>query len=169
MSYQRYLGYVWLPISSQTSHQSGTAQVSLLVSSSICLCTNPAGSVYTIHFYKRYWKEAGVLAILFWAARWSYVRTLNYSAIPQQIEAVMHKATWLASSRAGEHQWTSPSRYYSVYTGYATPHTNFTNAQFRPGSQFTAARTQWFFFFPPSLSSDQTQSVLCFHREEWVS
>jgi len=40
-------------------------------------------------------------ARLLLAARWSPVRTLNHSAIPQQIEAVICKTTWLDFSCSG--------------------------------------------------------------------
>lgn len=48
----------------------------------------------------------GSLVQLHSAARWSCITTLNYSTIPQQIEAVMWKTTWPASSctAAGEHK-----------------------------------------------------------------
>lgn len=53
-------------------------------------------------FVKAWW----CLVYLHLAARWSWARTLNYLAAPQQIEAVMCSTTWLASACTREHQQT---------------------------------------------------------------
>lgn len=85
-----------------TFHFAGK-QINLPLQESCC--------VFPHLFSQKLFEDGWCLARLLWAARWSCIRTLNYSAIPEQIEAVMCKTTWLASSCAGEHQ---PTRCYQV-------------------------------------------------------
>lgn len=139
-----------------STFQLASKQLDLPVQGSCCVIPQ--------FLYEKLFEEGWCLGHWLWAARWSCVRTLNYSAIPQQIEAVMRKTSWLASSCAGEHQRMSANSFCSDPTGYATPHSNFTNVQFRPGLQFTAGWNVIFLFF-----LHQTQYVLCFHREGWES
>lgn len=151
---------LWLSISSQNKPSIWRSRFQLACPESICLFRT-TGASDAPWFTKAIWGSLCLVLVL-WAARWSCVRTLNYSAIPQQIEAVMCKTTWPVSSCAGEHQWMCVhsllERCYQVMQLYIQ-----ISLMHNLGLAHNLLQ-RWNYFF-----LEQTQSVVCFHREGWES